>query len=93
MSVATANVMSEYDLTIETATLPLEYKALLLGHKIDAGKLTVSKDDVAPYFAVMFESTKQNGKKDLSVSPKSSLRSRTRRARRKKIRLTIVRHP
>ena len=63
MSVATANVMSEYDLTIETATLPLEYKALLLGHKIDAGKLTVSKDDVAPYFAVMFESTKQNGKK------------------------------
>ena len=63
MSVATSNVMSEYELTIETATMPLEYKALLLGHKIDAGKLTVSKEDVAPYFAVMFESTKQNGKK------------------------------
>lgn len=92
MSVATANVMSEYDLTIETATLPLEYKALLLGHKIDAGKLTVSKDDVAPYFAVMFESTKQNGKKRYVRFVKVSLLSRTRRPRLKRIRLTIVRH-
>ena len=62
-AIDSASVTSEYELTIETATLPLEYKALLLGHTISNGVMIANKDDVAPYFAVMFESTKRNGKK------------------------------
>ena len=62
-AVDTANTTSEYELTIGTAILPLEYKAYLLGHAIENGQMTVTKDDVAPYFAVMFESNKRNGKK------------------------------
>lgn len=62
-AVATATATSKYELTIDTATLPLEYKALLLGHTYVAGKITIKSDDAAPYFAVMFESTKANGKK------------------------------
>ena len=62
-AVDTANVTSKYNLTIDTATLPLEYKALLLGHTIENGVMTVTSEDTAPYFAVMFETTKRNGKK------------------------------
>ncbi len=62
-AVDTANVTSRYNLTIDTATLPLEYKALLLGHEIENGMMTVSSVDTAPYFAIMFETTKRNGKK------------------------------
>ena len=62
-AVATATATSKYELTIGTATLPLEYKALLLGHAYDAGKITVKSTDAAPYFMVAFESTKANGKK------------------------------
>ena len=64
MSVATANDTSEYDLTIEVATLPVEYKAFLLGHTYDktTGTIKATADDAAPYFMVMFSSTKQNGK-------------------------------
>lgn len=64
-SVATSNVMANYQLTIEMAGVPLEYKALLLGHNYDntTGIMTVNKEDAAPYFEIMFESTKQNGKK------------------------------
>ena len=62
-SIDSANVTSEYELTFNIASLPLEYKALLLGHEIKDGVITASKDDVVPYFAVMFESTKRNGKK------------------------------
>ena len=62
-AVDTANVTSKYNLTIDTATLPLEYKALLLGHAIENGVMTVASGDTAPYFAVMFETTKRNGKK------------------------------
>lgn len=63
MGVATANAISRFDLTIDTATMPLEYRALLLGHSFDKGVMQVGKEDAAPYFMVAFESTKQNGKK------------------------------
>lgn len=63
MGVATANVISRFDLTIDTATMPLEYRALLLGHDYSNGVMTINKEDAAPYFMVAFESTKQNGKK------------------------------
>lgn len=62
-AVDTANVTSRFSLTIDTATLPLEYKALLLGHTIENGVMTVASGDAAPYFAVMFETTKRNGKR------------------------------
>ena len=63
MAVESAATLPYYDLTIDTATLPLEYKALLLGHVYENGVLTVTKEDTPPYFAVMFESTKANGKR------------------------------
>ena len=62
-AVDTANVTSKFNLTIDTATLPLEYKALLLGHEIENGVMTVASGDNPPYFAIMFETTKRNGKK------------------------------
>ena len=34
VAVETANATSEYDLTIETAQLPVEYRALLMGHTV-----------------------------------------------------------
>lgn len=63
MAVATANTLSDYALTIKLDMMPLEYKALLFGHKFENGQIIVNRDDAAPYFAVMFASTKQNGKK------------------------------
>ena len=62
-SVDTAADTASYDLTFDTLALPLEYIAYLFGHKIDKGVMTANKDDVPPYFAVMFHSDKRNGKK------------------------------
>ena len=62
-SIDTAANMSYCDLTFDIATLPLEYKAMLLGHKIDAGVMVVNKDDVAPYFGIAFQCNKRNGKR------------------------------
>ena len=62
-SVDTAANTASYDLTFDTSALPLEYIAYLFGHKIDKGVMTANKDDVPPYFAVMFQSDKRNGKK------------------------------
>ena len=64
MSVDTDNNTSEYDMTIETATLPIEYKAYLLGHAYDktTGTVKATADDAAPYFMVAFSATKKNGK-------------------------------
>ena len=61
-TIDTANNTSSYELQFETAALPLEYYAYLLGHGYENGKMTANKDDVAPYFAVMFQSDKRNGK-------------------------------
>lgn len=64
-AVDVASLISQYNLTVETAAMPLEYRALLLGHTFDdkTGTVVQNKDDVAPYFAVSFESTKSNGKR------------------------------
>ena len=62
-SVDTAANTASYDLTFDTSALPLEYVAYLFGHKIDKGVMVANKDDVPPYFAVMFQSDKRNGKK------------------------------
>ncbi len=62
-SIDTASGTSEFELSFGTAALPLEYVAYLFGHSIEHGVMTASKDDVAPYFAVLFQSDKRNGKK------------------------------
>lgn len=64
-SIDTATSTASYDLTFDTAALPLEYVAYLLGHKCENGVMTANKDDVAPYFAVMFQSDKRNGNRRL----------------------------
>ncbi len=53
---------ASYDLTFDTAALPLEYEAYLFGHTIANGVMVAAKDDVPPYFAVMFQADKRNGK-------------------------------
>lgn len=62
VSIDSAVTTSKYALTVETAALPLEYTAWLLGHSYENGVMKVSKDDVAPFFAIMFQSDKSNGK-------------------------------
>lgn len=62
-SIDTVSDVSYYDLTFDVASLPLEYKAMLLGHTVAAGVMVVSKDDVAPYFGVAFQCNKRNGKR------------------------------
>jgi len=65
-AVDAANSVSEYKLSLEMAGLPLEYKAFLLGHKFENGKMIVSKDDVAPFVVMSFEGLKSNGTKRYS---------------------------
>ncbi len=48
--------------SIDTANNTAAY---LLGHKCENGVMVANKDDVAPYFAVMFQSDKRNGSKRL----------------------------
>ncbi len=65
-SIDTASNTASYELTFDTAALPLEYMAYLLGHSCENGVMVANKDDVAPYFAVMFQSDKRNGSKRLT---------------------------
>jgi phi13 family phage major tail protein len=60
----TAIAMGEISVELETADLPLELQAVLLGHTIDAtaGVLTKKSTDTAPYIALGFKSQKANGK-------------------------------
>lgn len=60
-SIDTATNTASYELTFETAALPLEYMAYLLGHKFENGQMTANKDDDPPYFAVLFQSDKRSG--------------------------------
>ena len=60
-SIDSASNTASYELTFDTAALPLEYMAYLLGHSFENGQMVAHKDDVAPYFGVMFQSDKRNG--------------------------------
>ena len=60
-SIDTASNTASYALTFETAALPLEYVAYLLGHSCENGVMVAGKDDIPPYFAVMFQADKRNG--------------------------------
>lgn len=61
-AIDTANVTQEYNLTFTTAALPLEYKAFLLGHKVENGVMIADANDTAPYFGLAFQADKRNGK-------------------------------
>ena len=58
----TVTDVAKFDLEVETAALPLEYIAWLLGHEYQNGVMSKKKDDAAPYFAIMYQSNKRNGK-------------------------------
>ena len=58
----TVTNVAKFDLEVETAALPLEYIAWLLGHEYQNGVMSKKKDDAAPYFAIMYQSNKRNGK-------------------------------
>ena len=62
-AVDTANTTSVYNLSVEMAQVPLEYRAILLGHEFAAGKIIAKADDVAPFVAIAFETLKSNGSK------------------------------
>ena len=62
-SIDSASATQKVNITLNTAALPLEYQAYILGHSVTDGVMTVDKDDVPPYLAVLFESNKRNGKK------------------------------
>ena len=58
-AVATKTKLKEITLTIDTTDIPLEDRAIILGHTYDSttGGVTVKGDDAAPYVAIMFEAT------------------------------------
>lgn len=60
---ATDSSMSEIAVTIETADLPIEDQAALLGHTVDptTKQLIAKASDTAPYVALAFEAKKHNG--------------------------------
>ena len=60
---ASESSMSEITVTIETADMPLEDQAALLGHTIDSTtkQMVAKASDTAPYVALMFEAKKHNG--------------------------------
>lgn len=59
----TANALGEINVNLETADIPLETLAKLLGHTYDSEKKSIvySVDDVAPYVAIAFEAQKADG--------------------------------
>lgn len=57
----TATVLGDVAVDIETKDLSVEDLAALLGHTVSKGVVTHSKDDKAPYVAIMFEADKANG--------------------------------
>lgn len=55
--------MSEISVTVETADLPIDDQAALLGHTVDSTtkQMIAKASDTAPYVALLFESKKHNG--------------------------------
>lgn len=58
----TATALGKIDLELETADLPLDVQAILLGHTRTGGVTTRKAGDVPPWLAVGFKSIKSNGK-------------------------------
>jgi len=56
------SALGKIDVELETADLPLDIRAKILGNSIEEGVLVENKDDVPPYLALGFKSLKTNGK-------------------------------
>ena len=63
MAVATETKVRSYGINVGTTDIPLEDRAIMLGHTYDSttGKVSVKGDDQAPYVALMFEATSAAG--------------------------------
>lgn len=64
MAVATKTKLKEITITIDTTDIPLEDRAIILGHTYDSttGGVSVKGDDAPPYVAIMFEATTADDK-------------------------------
>jgi len=56
------SALGKIDVEVETADLPLDVRAKILGNKIVEGVLVENKGDIAPHLALGFKSLKSNGK-------------------------------
>lgn len=56
-AVATKTKLKDIDITVETDEIPLEHRAIILGHGYDSatGAVNVKGGDNAPYVALMFK--------------------------------------
>jgi phi13 family phage major tail protein len=59
------NQLGTIALDLETKDLPLEVQAALLGHTVSGGMIIKKDTDIAPYVAIGYQSTKNNGKNRL----------------------------
>jgi phi13 family phage major tail protein len=53
--------ISEIEVTMTLADIPLHIQAILGGHSIDDGMVIESTDDQPPYVALGYQATKENG--------------------------------
>lgn len=65
-AVDAAKSTGEYKIALDMAVVPMEYRALLLGHKLEKGELVASSDDAPPFVGIAFVATKSNGTKRLT---------------------------
>lgn len=65
MAAETFSSLSDISIEIEMGHLTLAEQAALLGHTYADGQMVASKDDVAPYVAIMFEALHGDGSKKL----------------------------
>jgi phi13 family phage major tail protein len=56
------SALGKIEVEIETADLPLQTRAKVLGNKYENGVLIENKDDVPPYLALGFKSLRKGGK-------------------------------
>ena len=56
------SALGKVDVEVETADLPLEIRAKILGNSIEEGVLVEKATDVPPHIALGFKSLKSNGK-------------------------------
>ncbi len=56
------SALGKIDVEVETADLPLDIRAKILGNELEAGVLIEKATDVPPHVALGFKSLKSNGK-------------------------------
>jgi phi13 family phage major tail protein len=77
---ATATSLNSKTLELILASLPLQDQANILGHEYVNGGIVVKDTDIAPYIAVAYERTKDDGKSELKVMYKGRFNEPTESA-------------